>query len=414
MPISFSILIVVFCLIAIRQWLPAWVKIWHIMLGGAVLLLVCDQVSPMTAVKLVQWHIIGFLFGVFSIGSGLQETDLPRRLCQLLLGQSRPRWKILLGFMLMSAFISAIVTNDTVAIIATPLALLLAKATKVNAKLFLLALCFSITIGSALSPIGNPQNILITVQGQLAMPFIDFFNYLSVPVLLSLIICFLWLCYLFRRDLKQQSSYQTISLNTTSINRWPVLLSILLFLILLIYYTLAQFNMNLAKLSLGTIGLISCLPLYCFSSHRVRLVTRVDWSTLIFFIAMFIVMGTVWHSGIIQQFISKKNINLDKLSHIFIISTMVSQLISNMPLVELYLSYFGHTSIYNLMALSISSTFAGNLFIISAASTVIVIQQAESHHNRSITFWNFFAAGLPLTIITLLLSYIWFYCIPTF
>lgn len=410
MPLSFIILLAVFFLIAIRQWLPVWVGIWQIMLAGAVLMLACGQISLAESVKLVQWEVIAFLFGVFSIGAGLQKTGILAALCAKLLHRPRALSHILLGFMIFTALASALFTNDTVAVIGTAIALLLAKQTQTPPLLFLFALCFSLTIGGALTPIGNPQNMLIAVQGGLTAPFSDFFIYAAAPTLLSFIISFFWLRWLFRRAFKTAKLHQ-VNLPTleTTVAKWPVLLSVLLFILLLLYYSLSQFIPSLPDLSIALVGLIACLPSYLFSRQRLSLLAHTDWRTLLFFIAMFMVVGTVWHSNIIQHVIENQSLNLRAPLPIFVISSVASQIISNVPLVELYLTYLGQSSPYLLMALSISSTLAGNLFIISAASTVIVIQQAERENDRSITFWNFCAAGLPLTLVTLCVSYGWLY-----
>ena len=54
-------------------------------------------------------------------------------------------------------------------------------------------------------------------------------------------------------------------------------------------------------IELGWLGLIACLPIYLFSNHRVKLFTEVDWATLIFFVAMFVVTGSVLASGDVEE-----------------------------------------------------------------------------------------------------------------
>ena len=66
--------------------------------------------------------------------------------------------------------LSAFLMNDTLAIIGTPLVLHYASRQKVSPKLLLLALAFAVTIGSAMSPIGNPQNLLIALDGGIVRP----------------------------------------------------------------------------------------------------------------------------------------------------------------------------------------------------------------------------------------------------
>ncbi len=64
-----------------------------------------------------------------------------------------------------------------------------------------------------------------------------------------------------------------------------------------------------------------------------------------------------------------------------------------------------------LMLLSASSTLAGNLFIISAASNVIVVQQTEKFGGQAFSFWGFALMVLPISVVSMLVSYLWVvYC----
>ena len=74
--------------------------------------------------------------------------------------------------------LSALLMNDTLAIIGTPLVLGLATRCRVLAKMLLLALAFAITTGSVVSPIGNPQNLLVAVNSGMNAPFVTFGTFL--------------------------------------------------------------------------------------------------------------------------------------------------------------------------------------------------------------------------------------------
>jgi Na+/H+ antiporter NhaD/arsenite permease-like protein len=87
----------------------------------------------------------------------------------------------------------------------------------------------------------------------------------------------------------------------------------------------------------------------------------------------------------------------------------LSQIISNVPLVALYLPllFTSGVTTKGLMALAAGSTIAGNLFILGAASNIIIIQNAEKKSGESLTFWEFSKVGIPLTIINVLVYYIY-------
>src|SRR5208282_3013317 len=91
--------------------------------------------------------------------------------------------------------------NDTIALMGTPIVISLARRMKMSAKPLLLALAFAITVGSAATPMGNPQNLLIAVSSGLDAPVLQFAYYLLVPVLIDLVLTVLVLRFVFRKEM---------------------------------------------------------------------------------------------------------------------------------------------------------------------------------------------------------------------
>jgi Na+/H+ antiporter NhaD/arsenite permease-like protein len=149
------------------------------------------------------------------------------------------------------------------------------------------------------------------------------------------------------------------------------------------------------------IALAAALPVIFYLPKRPGILKRLDWSTLIFFAAMFVLMQSVWDSGYFQQAIAATNINLASTGMIMGVSVILSQLLSNVPLVALYLPVLTQAgaSITGMMALAAGSTIAGNLTILGAASNIIIIQNAEKKGGATITFLEFVKIGVPLTIL---------------
>jgi Na+/H+ antiporter NhaD/arsenite permease-like protein len=90
-----------------------------------------------------------------------------------------------------------------------------------------------------------------------------------------------------------------------------------------------------------------------------------------------------------------------------VLSATLSQLISNLPLVALYLPMLANPDVQSLMALAAGSTIAGNFLILGAASNVIVIQNAEKR-GVTLVFFEFACAGIPLGFLNLLIYWLWF------
>jgi Na+/H+ antiporter NhaD/arsenite permease-like protein len=92
------------------------------------------------------------------------------------------------------------------------------------------------------------------------------------------------------------------------------------------------------------------------------------------------------------------------------VSVVLSQLISNVPLVALYLPVLSHlgAATKEMMALAAGSTIAGNFSILGAASNVIIIQNAEKKAGETLTFREFVRIGIPLTVVNALVYWLFF------
>ncbi|MDD1634979.1 MAG: anion transporter, partial [Methylococcaceae bacterium] len=179
-------------------------------------------------------------------------------------------------------------------------------------------------------------------------------------------------------------------------------------LIILITLKIILVNMHTAvRIELSYIALIAALPPILFSSTRLHLLKSVDWATLLFFAALFVLMASVWQTGFMQQWVNELHIDLTSVPAIMILSATISQLISNVPLVALYLPMLANPDAQSLMALAAGSTIAGNFLILGAASNVIIIQNAEKR-GATLGFVEFARVGIPLGFLNLLIYWLWF------
>jgi len=271
-----------------------------------------------------------------------------------------------------------------------------------------LTLAYAITIGSVMSPIGNPQNFLIASQGGLPAPFQTYFQALAVPTLINL-----WFTYLVLRVVYRQEFIDGMPLTHNPVKLLDKKLAKLarasLFL-LIIQITLKIILVNMhspVRIELSHIALIAALPPILFSSTRLHLLKSVDWTTLLFFAALFVLMASVWQTGFMQQWVNELHIDLTSVPAIMILSATLSQLISNVPLVALYLPMLANPDAQSLMALAAGSTIAGNFLILGAASNVIIIQNAEKR-GATLGFFEFARVGIPLGFLNLLIYWVWF------
>ena len=121
---------------------------------------------------------------------------------------------------------------------------------------------------------------------------------------------------------------------------------------------------------------------------------------------MFILMRAVWETSSLKEHLTYASTSI---LGIMTISTTVSQCISNVPLVALYLPLLKNTAqgVIPYMALVAGSTIAGNFLIFGAASNLIIIQNAEKKGEKGISFWGFAKYGIPLSFLNL--GIYWFF-----
>jgi Na+/H+ antiporter NhaD/arsenite permease-like protein len=407
MSTSTLIAMLIFAIIAVRQWLPDWLRIWHVMLAGAVLIVATGETSPAEAFDYVDWNIIAYLFGVFSIGIALYQGGVPHRVSEWLASHRHGKPAALAGLMISTGIIAAIYTNDAAAIIGTAVAMTLARSFRCRPTVFLIALCAAVTIGSMMTPVGNPQNILIAAESAFTNPFAAFLLWLAVPTVLAMLLAFAWFWY---RLAKQPQSdifdWQPPELKVAQ-RTFPAYLSAGLLVLLIAADSILREVRPGTTIALGWMGLGACLPVYLFGVKRITMLREVDWATLLFFVGMFVVTGSVLASGDIEAILGPLMAHLNNPRVISGVGFGASQLFSNVPTVEIYLGLLKSADTSQLILLAAMSTLAGNLFIISAASNVIVVQQVEKLGEKPFTFWEFTLTNLPVTLIALAVAYGW-------
>jgi Na+/H+ antiporter NhaD/arsenite permease-like protein len=401
--IPIIILAIVFVLIATRRIGNIKLQIWQIMLFGAIAVLATGQISPVNALLSINLDVILFLFGMFIVGEALIESGYLSHLAYRLFRRAKSPDQLLLTVLFVMGLGSAFLMNDTLAIIGTPVVLLLAKQCRLPPKLMLLTLAFAVTIGSVMSPIGNPQNVLIAINGNVANPFVTFLRFLLLPTVVNIFLAFILLRLFYKKDLQKC----VIEHSEEPIKDYKLALLSKLSLVLIAALVTAKIITVLLNIQidfrLTYIALIPAVTILVLSPRRVEVIKKIDWRTLIFFAAMFVLMESVWESGFFQSAITGLGLNITSIVAILLVSTLLSQLISNVPLVALYLPMLmnAEASAKELMALAAGSTVAGNLFILGAASNVIIIQNAEKKFGETITFLDFAKIGVLLTTINL-------------
>ena len=410
------------------------IPIWISMSIGAIFMVITQTISIQQVIGAINFHVIGFLFGMFSIMSALDKSGVLQSFAIRMISKSKNSPSTLLAiFIIGMGLLSAFLVNDTVAILGVVIiAFVIRQIKRLNPQVLLIGLAFGISIGSTMTPIGNPQNLLISLQSGIDAPLTKFLIVLGPPTIISLLVTTILLKFYFKNKLllsdveeeeqqQQQIQSSVNTLDSTTLKN-PIeriikdtkyaKISIFALFITIIGFILTEilFYLKIANIELSLIALLGAGILYTLSKQRKEILLGVDYRTLIFFISMFIFTSALWYSGtisnLIQTFPNPNPNDVFQSSVIITLSSLgLSQLLSNVPFVSLY-NYimidngFTETNVDQWMMLAASSTIAGNLTILGAASNIIIIQTAESKGIRPFTFWEFFKIGIIITSIS--------------
>lgn len=393
-----AVLAAVFVAIAFRQVGRLRLRIWQAMGAGALAVLLSGDISPADALRAIDLDVMLFLFGMFVVGEALVESGYLYTVAYHVLAGTRRPDGLVLAVLFGAGFASALLMNDTLAIVGTPLVLRLAREHRLDPRLLLLTLAFAVTTGSVMSPIGNPQNLLIAVGGDIANPFVTFLSHLFVPTVLSLLAAYGVLRLAFRESFHARPLvHERAGPGDPALARLARLSLGLIVLMVLAKVALVWVGAPW-ELRLSWIALAGALPVLVASPRRIQLLRRLDWPTLLFFAAMFVLTACVWQTGFLQQSLERLDLDLAQSGSILGVSVLLSQLVSNVPLVALYLPLLQHAGVSEegFLILAAGSTIAGNLLILGAASNVIIVESAD-RRGVHLSFLQFARVGVLVT-----------------
>jgi Na+/H+ antiporter NhaD/arsenite permease-like protein len=421
--IALIIFLIILTLIITRKIRGLDFPIWSTMMVGAALMIITGVISVEDSYKAIDFDVIFFLIGMFSIVAGVEKSGLLGYIMYRALSPFKDPKSLLIVFVMLMGILSALTVNDTMAIVGTLIVITIVKQMLLPLDDLLIALAFSITVGSVATPIGNPQNMLIASQSGIEAPFLSFVITLGIPTLINLAIVAGFLLYDLRAKMKKPDGKKMIVILEEHITNMKLAkLSGLCLLLAVGGFILNDFLGVVGGPHTGHLGIIAFLaavPMFAFSPEKRSILQQVDWSSIVFFMSMFIVMGALWKSGAADMFLGilpapNPSDKASAIVNIMLSSTLLSQIFSNVPLVKLYIDIMkglGFTGAHKFawLALASGSTVAGNLTILGAASNVIIIEAAENRTGRSFSFTSFLKKGVIITLINLLVYAVWFY-----
>jgi Na+/H+ antiporter NhaD/arsenite permease-like protein len=368
-----------------------------IALLGAIALVATGRMSLDEAWGAVDVPTLALLLGLMVISAQFRLGGFYSKLTRHLGEGDRSPSTLLALVIATSGGLSAVLANDIVCLAMAPVLIEVCTRRRLNPVPYLLALACAANIGSAATLIGNPQNMLIGQTLQLS-----FTGYLldgGVPALVGLLVVWSVIVAMFGTQWRRDSP--PIDVEAPAFDRWQTIKGVVVTTALVAAFLFTDWPRELVALTAAGVLLVSR-----------RLASRdmiglVDWHLLVLFIGLFVVNRAIAQSGFAGGLLMMSRMagaDLTQEPVLFIMTAVLSNLVSNVPAVMLLLP--AARDAMDGAVLALSSTLAGNLIVVGSIANIIVVDQA-ARLGIEIDWRRHARVGVPVTVLTLALAAGW-------
>jgi Na+/H+ antiporter NhaD/arsenite permease-like protein len=362
---------------------------------GAVAMVAFGILSIDQAYKSINLDTIVLLLGMMITVAYLQVSGFFDLVSALVLKRAHTGKRLLLTIIVSSGILSAFFVNDTICVMMTPLVLLLTSRSKANPKPYLIALATSANIGSVSTLVGNPQNMIVGTFSH--WPYLKFFLAMVPIAAIGLAIDYFALTFFFKHEMKHQLKPHEV-VHENKIDK-PLLFKSLA--VMAIVVTGFSAGAELAFMSI----LGAAILILVANKRPDEIFAKINWSLLLFFASLFIVVGGINRVGIVEQ-AHKLLENYFSISTTQQIATfsfaslILSNIVSNVPYVIIVQHWIGAFTSPMLMwlVLAMSSTFAGNLTVAGSVANMIVLELSKER--APFKFWEFTKVSGTIALLT--------------
>ena len=362
---------------------------------GSVLMVAFGVLTPEQAYRSVDYDTLVLLLGMMLISAYLFLAGFFDWAADRILRRAQNPQALLLYLVVVSGGLSALLVNDTVCLMMTPLVVAVIVRGQLPLPPYLLALAMSANLGSVATLVGNPQNMII---GHLShIPFLRFSASLLPVAVAGLALEYAVLRVGFRKVLSQTVICRPESQPKALDRRLLVMASVVLVLVFAGFIT----GLNLAWTALAGGALLMVLARR--DTHEV--LKLVDWHLLVFFASLFIIVEALGRTGMPDQIFRQVSAlfgssRTSQAWNFAWFSALGSNVFSNVPFVLVagkWIANFVHPELmWKVMALA--TTLAGNLTILGSVANIIVVESARKH--VEVGFWDYARYGIPVTLLT--------------
>jgi di/tricarboxylate transporter len=286
-------------------------KFFLILLAGLLLLSALAPRRIPDYASLVDWPTLAALAGLLLLTKGLELSGVLHRLGHALVGWMATERAAALCLVGAAALLSTVLTNDVALFVVVPLTLSVCRLANMPATKLIIFEALAVNAGSALTPIGNPQNLFLWQLAKVS--FGEFvWHMLPLVVLLMLALLALTAAAFGGRPIEVRDDARPVELDRTLLG-----VSLLLYVPFLI-----ATDMNQTKIAAAVIVLV-------FLALRRKVLEQLDWGLLLVFMLMFIDLRLLAGLDVVRH--AMQGLGLDQPAHLYLASVGASQIVSNVP-----------------------------------------------------------------------------------
>jgi len=430
--VALAIFLVVYALIIFEE------KIVHrsiVALLGGMLVIILGLITPKEGWSFIEQNTIFLLMGMMMIVAMLTQVGFFKEMAKLALRFTGPNpRKILIVFASLTAILSMFLDNVTTVLFMVPIMITIAQALELNPIPYLITLVLFSNIGGTATLVGDPPNIIIGSIG--GYSFVDFMINMTPPVVFSGLVTLLviYLFSLWRPEVFGiKKSYDHISLESLDLgteeetlippDKRPLAfnITVTMFLLTIVGFFLGHYiHVEAGVIALFMSSLLLGILAFVVKLDHKKIILDVEWPTLLFFIGLFIIVGTLDAKGVLKDVAKAlaSYISMNAFKNIMVIgwfSAIVSGIVDNIPFTMAMAMILKDISIVGLphiphpdpkffahhlwWALSLGACYGGNFTLIGASANVVTADIA-SKKGYKITFAEFLKWGVPLTFIS--------------
>jgi Na+/H+ antiporter NhaD/arsenite permease-like protein len=389
---------------------------------GACLLIVLGIITQEKAIHGIDFNTIGLLVGMMAIVTVCQKTGMFQYLAikSAKFAGGEP-WRILLYLSIVTAVLSALLDNVTTVLLTAPITLLISDELNLTPFPFLVSQILASNIGGAATLIGDPPNIMI--GSAVGLSFMDFLLNAGPVMPVVMVATFIILKFIYGKNLKVSADRRERIMQfreADAIEDWVLLKKCLLILTAVIAgFVLQEFT----HVEPATTALFGAALLLLISGEELHdVMGKVEWTTIFFFIGLFIVVHGMVEVGLISMLanlmLKLTGDGIGTAVYLTLwVSAIASALVDNIPFVATMIplikdmgpSLGGDQAIMPLWwALSIGACLGGNGSIIGASANVIVAGFA-ARSGYPIGFFRFMKLAFPLMLMSIVISTVYIY-----